>query len=87
MLRDDKLSSINNFRDVPGQATLGPRVPTRWPSGRFKKSPANLAILLMTEAVSPEALLRWGWRTPFLLSVFLVAIGVYVQGRLEETPE
>ena len=48
---------------------------------------ANLAILSMTEAVSPDAFLRWGWRAPFLLSVFLVAIGFYVQGRLEETPE
>jgi metabolite-proton symporter len=48
---------------------------------------ANLAILLMSEAVSPDAFLRWGWRAPFLLSVFLVAIGLYVQGRLEETPE
>jgi metabolite-proton symporter len=48
---------------------------------------ANLAILIMTEAVSPDAFLRWGWRVPFLLSVLLIAIGIYVQGRLEETPE
>ncbi len=48
---------------------------------------ANLVVLLMTGAVSPEAFLRWGWRIPFLLSVLLVGIGIYVQGRLEETPE
>ena len=48
---------------------------------------ANLVVLVMTGAVSPEAFLSWGWRAPFLLSLFLVAIGIYVQGRLEETPE
>jgi metabolite-proton symporter len=48
---------------------------------------ANLAVLLMTAAVSADAFLAWGWRAPFLLSVLLVAIGIYVQGRLEETPE
>lgn len=48
---------------------------------------ANLVILLMTATVSAEAFLRWGWRIPFLVSVLLVAIGAYVQGRLEETPE
>jgi MFS family permease len=48
---------------------------------------ANLAILLMTGAVSPDAFLAWGWRAPFLVSVLLVAIGIYIQGRLEETPE
>lgn len=41
----------------------------------------------MTEAVSPDAFLGWGWRAPFLLSVVLVGIGIYVHGRLEETPE
>jgi metabolite-proton symporter len=48
---------------------------------------ANLAVLFMTGAVSPDAFLAWGWRAPFLVSLLLVAIGLYVQGRLEETPE
>jgi metabolite-proton symporter len=48
---------------------------------------ANLVVLLMTATVSPDAFLAWGWRAPFLLSLLLVAIGAYVQGRLEETPE
>ena len=29
----------------------------------------------------------WGWRIPFALSLLLVAVGLYVQGRLEEAPE
>ncbi len=32
------------------------------------------------------AFLTWGWRVPFLLSVFMVAIGLYVRLRLTETP-
>ncbi len=30
--------------------------------------------------------LRWGWRIPFLLSVVMVGIGLYVRLRLTETP-
>jgi len=48
---------------------------------------ANLAVLFMTAAVSPDAFLAWGWRVPFGLSVVLIAIGLYVQDRIEETPE
>jgi metabolite-proton symporter len=32
------------------------------------------------------AFLTWGWRVPFLLSVIMVAIGLYVRLRLTETP-
>lgn len=32
------------------------------------------------------AFLIWGWRVPFLLSVVMVAIGLYVRLRLTETP-
>ncbi|WP_416385075.1 MFS transporter [Tersicoccus mangrovi] len=30
--------------------------------------------------------LTWGWRLPFLISIIIVAIGLYVRIRLEETP-
>jgi MFS family permease len=33
-----------------------------------------------------EAFLAWGWRIPFLLSVVLVGVGLYVRLRIEETP-
>jgi MFS family permease len=36
--------------------------------------------------MSREAFLAWGWRIPFLLSVVLVGIGLYVRLRIEETP-
>jgi metabolite-proton symporter len=48
---------------------------------------ANLVFLLMTSILAPEAFASWGWRVPFLLSVILVGLGLYVQLVLEDTPE
>jgi metabolite-proton symporter len=45
---------------------------------------ANLVFLVVGRTVSPELFQAWGWRVPFLLSVVLVLIGVYVHWALEE---
>src|SRR5690606_3061450 len=34
-----------------------------------------------------DALLSWGWRVPFLLSLLLVAFGIVVRLRVEESPD
>jgi metabolite-proton symporter len=47
---------------------------------------ANLAFLVVTALVSSEALLSWGWRIPFLASIVLIALSLYIQLRLEDTP-
>ncbi len=47
---------------------------------------ANLAFLLIIGTVSEEAFLSWGWRIPFLASVVLIGISMYVQLNLEDTP-
>ncbi len=47
---------------------------------------ANAAFLAVTAAVSPEAFMSWGWRVPFVSSVVLIALSLYVQLRLEDTP-
>lgn len=48
---------------------------------------ANVVFLLAGARIGPAEFLGWGWRIPFLLSLVLVAIGVYVQFNLEETVE
>lgn len=47
---------------------------------------ANLAFLLVSATVSDEVFMSWGWRVPFLVSIILVALALYVQFRLEDTP-
>jgi MFS family permease len=46
---------------------------------------ANLAFLLVSASLSERDFMAWGWRIPFILSVVLVGVALYVQLRLEET--
>jgi len=47
---------------------------------------ANLAFLVISGSVSEDAFMAWGWRIPFLASVVLIGISMYVQLHLEDTP-
>ncbi|MCZ6869853.1 MAG: MFS transporter [Gammaproteobacteria bacterium] len=47
---------------------------------------ANLAFLTVTASVSQEEFMAWGWRIPFIASIALIALSLYVQLRLEDTP-
>jgi MFS family permease len=47
---------------------------------------ANLAFLLASALTSQADFLTFGWRLPFLLSVALVGLALYVQHRVDETP-
>jgi metabolite-proton symporter len=48
---------------------------------------ANLIFIIMTQLLAPEAFAAWGWRIPFLLSILLVGLSLYVQMMLEDTAE
>jgi metabolite-proton symporter len=48
---------------------------------------ANLIFLVMSTAIAPESFLTWAWRVPFLLSMILVGLGLYVQLKLEDTAD
>src|SRR5271154_2091 len=52
------------------------------PAGLFL---ANLAVLGVS-AVSGDQFLTWGWRVPFLLSIVLIAVGLYIRLGILETP-
>lgn len=45
-----------------------------------------LVILAVRLSLGEEAFLDWGWRVPFLLSVFLLAISVYIRSQMNESP-
>ncbi len=47
---------------------------------------ANLVFLAVTEAFGEVALQEWAWRLPFLFSVVLIGVGIYINVRLQETP-
>ncbi len=44
-------------------------------------------FLLVRLFASPEAFSSWAWRIPFLLSAVLVAVGLFIRFRIEESPE
>ncbi len=52
------------------------------PAGLFL---ANLAVLAFS-ALSGDQFVSWGWRIPFLLSIILVGIGLYIRLGILETP-
>jgi MFS family permease len=46
----------------------------------------NGVLLIMNSTLSNSAFLSWGWRVPFLLSLVLVAIGLWIRLGILETP-
>src|SRR5213082_1649031 len=52
------------------------------PAGLFT---ANLAVLAFS-TWSGDAFLTWGWRIPFLLSIILIVLGLWIRLSVEESP-
>jgi MHS family proline/betaine transporter-like MFS transporter len=47
----------------------------------------SLGVILTTrKSVGVEAFNEWGWRIPFIVSIFLIAISVYIRLRMAESP-
>jgi len=45
-----------------------------------------LVILGTQQAMTPEAFKAWGWRIPFLASIILVTISLYIRLKMKESP-
>ncbi|MGH9903963.1 MAG: MFS transporter, partial [Pyrinomonadaceae bacterium] len=45
-----------------------------------------VVILLVQNALSPQAFTSWGWRIPFVISILLVGISLYIRLRMKESP-
>jgi MFS family permease len=48
---------------------------------------ANGLFLILGAWLTPAQFHDWGWRVPFILSAFLVVVGLWIRLRLAETPE
>lgn len=46
---------------------------------------ANLAFIGVSSSMSDEAFLDWGWRLPFIASIVLIGISLYIQLKIEDT--
>ncbi|MEY2835947.1 MAG: hypothetical protein RLZZ557_1609 [Bacteroidota bacterium] len=48
---------------------------------------SNGSFLILSNYLSNEEFLAWGWRIPFIASAILVFVGLYVRLNIEETPD
>src|ERR1700687_2597629 len=47
----------------------------------------SILVIMATRAyMTPEQFQAWGWRVPFLISIILVAISLYIRLKLKESP-
>ena len=53
------------------------------PSGLFL---SNIVMLIFSGSLGADAFVSWGWRVPFLLSIILVGIGLWIRLGILETP-
>jgi metabolite-proton symporter len=47
---------------------------------------ANVVFLLCTQLLTEQQFLGWGWRVPFLLSVVLIAVAMWIRLGVAESP-
>jgi predicted MFS family arabinose efflux permease len=47
---------------------------------------ALLVILVCRVSLSKDAFAQWGWRIPFMVSLFLLLFSIYIRLKLEESP-
>ncbi len=45
-----------------------------------------VVVLFVQNSMSREAFTSWGWRIPFVISIFLVGISLYIRLRMKESP-
>ena len=82
--------------EYAGAGTLAVEFADRKRRGLFGSVPAtggaigslmsSVTFVIITAIMSPSAFLAWGWRVPFLLSIVLVIVAIYMRYRLTESP-
>jgi MHS family shikimate/dehydroshikimate transporter-like MFS transporter len=56
-------------------------------SGMYVGVLLSSGIFALFAGLPHAAFLSWGWRIPFLISIGLVAVGLFIRLRIEETPQ
>lgn len=46
----------------------------------------NLALLISLSLAGPDVFAQWAWRIPFIISVVLIFLGLWIRKELDETP-
>ncbi len=46
----------------------------------------NVVASVLSSALSEDAFLSYGWRIPFIVSIVLVALGMWIRNHVDETP-
>lgn len=46
----------------------------------------NVSFLVLAATMSADAFNAWGWRIPFLASILLIGLAMYIQLKMEDTP-
>jgi MHS family shikimate/dehydroshikimate transporter-like MFS transporter len=67
---------------VRKRGMLGSMVQVGNPIGNI----AAIGVFALVSQLPENDFLRWGWRIPFLMSILLVGVGLFIRLRLEETP-
>jgi metabolite-proton symporter len=55
--------------------------------GTYSGTVLSSVIFALFALLPHDAFLAWGWRVPFVLSLVIVGVGIYVRYRIDETPE
>ncbi len=74
------LTAENSPAKARGKFALFPQL---GPSVAFALASGTFLITALT--MSAESFAAWGWRVPFIASILLVGVGLYVRLKLEET--
>jgi MHS family shikimate/dehydroshikimate transporter-like MFS transporter len=67
---------------VARRGFLGSMVQVGNPVGNL----AAIGVFALVSQLPESDFLGWGWRIPFLISILLVGVGLYIRLRMEETP-
>jgi MHS family shikimate/dehydroshikimate transporter-like MFS transporter len=75
------LMVVENAPDK-SRGLLGSMVQMGYPIGNL----AAIGALALLAGLPEQDFLTWGWRVPFLISIALAGVGLYIRMQLEETP-